>query len=154
MDVRALILKTLSKKGEVRAAEIVKATGFSRVYVNRFFRELKGEGVLALVGKANKARYIPASGKLVEKARSEVKKVHRILSNRDLNEDKILAEIKNKTGIFRSGTNGFKNITASTPQHFGLCLQSGTFYKLSDFFHRTVVIFFGFHYCFQHKRGL
>ena len=101
MDVRALILKTLSKKGEVRAAEIVKATGFSRVYVNRFFRELKGEGVLALVGKANKARYIPASGKLVEKARSEVKKVHRILSNRDLNEDKILAEIKNKTGIFK-----------------------------------------------------
>ncbi len=100
MDVKDLILKTMEKKGEVRASEIVKATGFSRVYVNRFFRQLREEGVLTLVGKANAARYVPATEEMVSRVKKEIKKLYRILKNDALNEDEVLANIKKKTGIF------------------------------------------------------
>jgi anti-sigma regulatory factor (Ser/Thr protein kinase) len=101
MEIKEVILKTLDRKGEVRARDIVKATGFSRVYVNRFFRELREEGVIILIGKANAARYVPANKSVVDKARSSVKKVYRILRNIGLNEDKVLAKIKSETGLFQ-----------------------------------------------------
>ncbi len=46
MNIKDLILKKLKEKGEVKSSEIVKATGFSRVYVNKYFKELCEEGVL------------------------------------------------------------------------------------------------------------
>lgn len=58
MDIKTLILKNLAKRKEIKVAEITKATGFSRAYVNRFFQELKDEGKIMLIGRANKARYV------------------------------------------------------------------------------------------------
>ena len=60
MDIKELILKKLAKDKEVRAATIVKLTGFSRTYINRFFQELRDEGKIVLVGKANRACYVNA----------------------------------------------------------------------------------------------
>lgn len=101
MDVAGLILKLLyAEKGEVSASDIVKATGFSRAYVNRFFQKLKDQGKIILIGKANKARYIPATCKAVEQAKKDIKYTHRILHNENLSEDLVLDEIKKETGIF------------------------------------------------------
>lgn len=110
MDVKELILKTLDKKGEVKAAEIVKSTGFSRAYVNRFFRELREEGVLTLIGKANLAKYILADKEVVVKARGSVTKVYRILVNKNLNEDIVLGEIRKETGIFQGLSKNISDI--------------------------------------------
>ena len=94
MDVKELIIKTLNKKGEVKASEIIKISGFSRAYVNRFFRELREEGVLVLIGKANKAKYISASRKVISREKSLIKTIYRILENKDLNEDEVMADIR------------------------------------------------------------
>lgn len=99
MDVRELILRKLEEKGEVRSAEIVEETGFSRAYVNRFFRELREEGVITLIGKANRARYIPASEKIIATERGAIRKVRRILNNSGLEEDRVFEEVRKKTGI-------------------------------------------------------
>ncbi|MGB2630658.1 MAG: DUF4325 domain-containing protein [Candidatus Omnitrophota bacterium] len=110
MDVKELIIKILDKKGEVKASEIIKISGFSRVYVNRFFRELREEGVLVLIGEANKAKYIPASKKVISKEKSLIKKIYRILKNKDLNEDEIMADIRKNTGIFEHLTDNVSKI--------------------------------------------
>jgi len=95
-----LISRLLKKKGYVRVSDIVKATGFSRAYVNRFFQQLRAEGKLELVGKANQARYVPAAKSAVQEAKRKILRVHRILRNKGLSEDRVLAEIKEKSGIF------------------------------------------------------
>ncbi len=99
MDVKSLILEYLRKNGEVRSFEIIKATGFSRTYVDRFFRELREEGVLTLIGKANKAKYIPATEKRVIRESISIKRIHNILTNKNLSEDKVYSRIKTRTGI-------------------------------------------------------
>ncbi len=110
MDTKKLIIKRLNEKGQVKASEIVRLSGFSRAYVNRFFRELRDEGVLVLVGKANKARYIPGSEKLVLKEKSSINSVYRILKNNGLDEDDVLTGLRNSTGIFRKIKNNVSGI--------------------------------------------
>lgn len=100
MNIKHLILQRLSRAGEVRVADIVKATGFSRAYVGRFFQELQREGKIVLVGKANAARYIPVTRAALRKAREQVLVFHRALNNEGLTEDEVLKDIKNTTGIF------------------------------------------------------
>lgn len=101
MDVKDLIIRKLEEKGEVRAAEIVRETGYSRAYVNRFFRELREEGVLTLIGKANRARYIPASEKIIARERDSIRTVRRILENTGLEEDRVFSDIRRKTAIMK-----------------------------------------------------
>lgn len=110
MDVRSLIEKKLRKRGEVKASEIVAATGLSRTYVNRIFQEMERQGRVSLVGKANRARYVPATPRARRKARAEEQIFHRILTNRDLSEDVVLDEIKKQTGIFDSQPNNVARI--------------------------------------------
>ncbi len=110
MDVREIILEKLKKNGEVKSSDIVKETGFSRTYIDRFFRELREEGVLTLIGKANKAKYIPADRKRINKIRKSRKKTYKILNNIDLQEDKIFSEIEKKTGITKGLTNNVLDI--------------------------------------------
>lgn len=100
MNISKLILDKVYKKGEVRASDIVRITGFSRAYINRFFQELRDEGKITLIGKANKARYIPSNKQAVLKARKEIKTVHRVLINKNLSEDFILADIKKNSSVF------------------------------------------------------
>jgi len=98
MDVKKLILKKLAKKKTIRVADIVKATGFSRAYINRFFQELRDEGKVLLLGKANQAQY--ALIKSAKAAKKTLLTARRILKNKDLSEDLVLDEIKKDTGIF------------------------------------------------------
>ncbi|MDP2884543.1 MAG: DUF4325 domain-containing protein [Ignavibacteria bacterium] len=101
MDIRTAIITRARKFGSVSVAEIVQKTGFSRGYVHRFIKGLCDEGALILTGKANKARYVLASGKNLAKLRESVLEVQRILKNQGLAEDVVLRQIKADTGIFR-----------------------------------------------------
>lgn len=110
MDVRSLIIKKLRQNGEVRASEIILATGYSRTYINRFFRELREEGVLTLIGKANRARYIRATETRVTSAIKNIKNVRKALINKDLSEDEVFSDIKRRTGIFCGLTENVSSI--------------------------------------------
>lgn len=100
MDIKHLILKRLSRENEVRASDIVKETGFSRAYINRFLKELREEGKIVLLGKANKAKYVPAEKGVVAKAQKEILIFRRVLENKNIAEDVVLDGIKKHTGIF------------------------------------------------------
>lgn len=100
MDINKLIMSILEKKGKVKASDIIKATGFSRAYINRFFRELSDNGKLILVGRANKAHYVPATEKAVKSAREKIRNFHSILDNERLSEDTVFDNIRKNTGIF------------------------------------------------------
>ncbi len=100
MDIPKIILNLLARKKEVRVAEIVKKTGFSRVYINHFFKELRDGGRIILIGKANRAHYVSAENKDITKARRSILSFHQILDNQNLSEDLVLDEIKHSTGIF------------------------------------------------------
>ena len=110
MEIKDLILKKLKENGEVRSSEIVKDTGYSRAYVNRFFKELYEEGILILTGKANRAKYIPADEKLIEKEIHSIQKIHKILNNLNLHEDEIFKNIKKSSGIIRGLNKNVSNI--------------------------------------------
>jgi anti-sigma regulatory factor (Ser/Thr protein kinase) len=99
LDVRALILKRLREAQEVRASDIARGTGYSRVYVHRILKSLVEDGALMLIGKANQARYI-APDKEGERIRELQLTVRRILQNKNLAEHLVLADIKRATGIF------------------------------------------------------
>lgn len=96
MDIKNLILTYLKKKWGVRISDIVKKTGFSRVYIHRFFKELQEEGKIILIGKTNRAHYILASRKKIGKPLS----FRRILVNKNISEDIVLKDIKKETSIF------------------------------------------------------
>ncbi|MFH1093670.1 MAG: DUF4325 domain-containing protein [Candidatus Omnitrophota bacterium] len=101
MDIRTVILGLLDKNGQVKSSEAVKLSGFSRAYVNRYFRSLRDEGKIVLLGKANKAYYIPATQTAVKKAKQDIKFAHRILENKNLQEHEVLNDIKKTSVIFQ-----------------------------------------------------
>ncbi|MDI6891980.1 MAG: DUF4325 domain-containing protein [Actinomycetota bacterium] len=98
MDVRALILRKIKQKGKIKASEIVDATGFSRAYVNRFFRKLRNAGKIALIGKANRAYYVLASEE--ETAKANIWNIQILKKIKGLTEHDVLRKIKEETGIF------------------------------------------------------
>lgn len=107
-DIKKLILEILSKKKEIKVANIVKATGFSRTYINRFFQELKRDNKIILIGKSNKAHYV-----LAEKSKESKKRilsVRRILFNKNLLESIVLDDIKANSGIFHGLSKNIVNI--------------------------------------------
>lgn len=99
MEMRTLILNTIKKQGQVKTADIVGLTGLSRAYAQRFLKNLADEGVIVLMGKANQAHYIHPSKKGAGNAKPL--SVRRIMTNKDLAEDKVLHEIKEKSAIFQ-----------------------------------------------------
>ncbi|MFH1561814.1 MAG: DUF4325 domain-containing protein [Nitrospirota bacterium] len=100
MDIKGMIIEELEKKGKIKAGEIVKATGFSRAYINRFFQELRDEGRIVLIGRANRANYVLATEEAVLAAKASMLDITLNLQNKALQEDKVIEEIKKKTGIF------------------------------------------------------
>lgn len=110
MELRQCILKELNIKGELKAAEIIKATGFSRAYINRFFRELINEGKIILLGKANKAVYVKANTESVLRAKKKILGVKKFLKNQNLSEDTVLDAIKRESGIFLGIKDNLKKI--------------------------------------------
>lgn len=101
MEIKDLILKKLKENGEVRTSEIVKATGYSRAYINRFFKDLFEEGILIPLGKANRAKYIPADEKILKNEIKSIYRVHKLLNNSNLQEDKIYKQIEESSGILK-----------------------------------------------------
>jgi anti-sigma regulatory factor (Ser/Thr protein kinase) len=110
MDIKLLILEEIKKTGQIKAAEIVKNTGFSRAYVNRFFQELRDEGKVVLIGKANRAFYILSNSDNFTNLRNQVLEFGHEFVNQKLSEDDILKEVKQMTGIFSSLPNNVDNI--------------------------------------------
>jgi len=110
MDIRNLILKKLEKNKEIKVADVVKAAGFSRAYINRFFQGLREEGKIVLIGKANKACYVLARDKAVSKAKSSILSVRRSLQNKNISEDLVLDDIKQNSGIFLNLPKNVSNI--------------------------------------------
>lgn len=100
MDIRELILKKITKNKTIKVADIVKATGFSRTYINRFFVEMCDEGKIVLVGKANRARYVLAVKGAITEAKKGLLNIRRVFKNKNISEDLVLDEIKKDTGIF------------------------------------------------------
>ncbi len=100
MDIKALIFNALKRRGEVKAADLVKVSGFSRAYINRFFRELRRDGKIVLLGKTNRAKYVLASSKTVKAVKERIAHFRRTLINHNLSEDAVFDEIKEETGIF------------------------------------------------------
>jgi len=101
MDIKQLILAKLSKKGQLKASEIIKETGFTRARVNDFFRELLNEGKIVRFGKTKGAFYVLAEKKWVDAAKSKIFGFYRILENTNLKEDIVLNQMKQETGIFK-----------------------------------------------------
>jgi len=101
-DIRKLALKIISRKGSVKVSEITRATGYTRAYVHRILKQLCDEGILMLIGKANKAHYIDAKTNARDILLSQdMNYIHRILRNDGtLQEDKVLEEVKKNSGIF------------------------------------------------------
>lgn len=108
MELRTLILNTIKKQGQVTTADIVGQTALSRAYAQRFLKNLADEGIIVLMGKANQAHYIMPSkkGTSIEKPL----RVHRIMLNKDLFEDKVLREIKKESAIFRGVADNISSI--------------------------------------------
>lgn len=97
MEIKDLILKYLKKRRIVKIADIAGKTGFSRAYIHRFFKELRDDGKILLMGRTNQAHYVLASDKKILGTRPL--SFRRTLINRDLSEDLVLAELKRETGI-------------------------------------------------------
>lgn len=100
MNIKELILKKLNRNKEIRVSEITQETGFSRAFVQRFFKELQDEDKIILIGRANKAHYILAS----DKKRINVHE-HNItwdLKNQNLKEDIVWGRILKDTQILKS----------------------------------------------------
>lgn len=100
MDIKEIILKEINKKKVITASDIIKITNFSRTYVNNFFQELRNEGRIILVGKANRARYVIAEKNRVAEARKKILDIRKFLKNINLSEDTVLDNIKRDSGIF------------------------------------------------------
>jgi anti-sigma regulatory factor (Ser/Thr protein kinase) len=105
MDIEKLILKKIQENGQLTSSQLTKATGFSRVYVNRFLKQLVGENRIVLVGKANKAKYVRAGNK-----KAEPLTVAKILQNKGLQEDTVLDQIKQESAIFDGLPKNIKTI--------------------------------------------
>ena len=99
MDIRNLILKKISKKGETTVSEIVKETGFSRAYIHRFFQALTDEGLIVRVGQANKAKYVLSGQENVQKAKLGILSFNRVFKIKGLQEDRVWDRAISETGI-------------------------------------------------------
>jgi len=127
MDLRTLILNTIKKQGQVTTADVVGQTGLSRAYAQRFLKKLADEGAVVLMGKANQAHYITPSkkGSSIEKPL----RVHRIMLNKDLAEDKVLRQIKEESAIFLGIS---KNVSGIVDYAFTEMLNNAIEHSLSD----------------------
>lgn len=110
MDIKSLILEEIKKTGQIKTADIVVKTGFSRAYVNRFFQELRNEGRIVLLGKANRAFYVLAEKNELEEAKRNITKFVADYQNKGIGESYVLEQVKKNTGIFLDLKPNVKNI--------------------------------------------
>ena len=99
MDVKNVIFTFLKKKGRVTTVDVVGKTGLSRAYAQRFLKNLADDGSIFRIGKANQAHYVLASKKGVPPGRPL--RIRKIITNKNLAEDKVLTQIKEESSIFQ-----------------------------------------------------
>ena len=102
MNIRKIIETHLEKKGSVRSAEIAIAANVSRAYAHRILRELQSEGEILRIGKANRARYVRADNRTVQRELAKELRFRVRLHNRSLNEDVVLKRIHRETGVLQN----------------------------------------------------
>ncbi|MGB7957540.1 MAG: DUF4325 domain-containing protein [Minisyncoccia bacterium] len=95
---------------EIQASRLEGRLNVSRQYLHRFLKELREEGKIALLGKANRAVYVLADKDALLAARKKIKKFHRFLSNKGLSEDAILDSIYRDSGVFLDLSDGITHI--------------------------------------------
>lgn len=94
------ILDIIRTEKEIQAKRLEGRLNVSRQYIHRFLKELREEGKIALLGKANQAVYVLADKDVLLAARRKIKKFHFFLHNEGLSEDVVLDSIKRDSGIF------------------------------------------------------
>ena len=99
IDISKLILDVLKKRKTLTTSDIIRRTGLSRAYVHRYFKELQDSGKILLLGRANRACYVLATAKAKEKAITGNRNFFRIYTLKDLQEDRLWAQIIRRTGI-------------------------------------------------------
>ncbi|MFA6541043.1 MAG: DUF4325 domain-containing protein [Bacteroidota bacterium] len=100
MNVRTYLDNAITKKKEIRVADVVKSTGVSRQFVNVILHEYVTSGKLYRLGKANRSRYVIADTAIIQSAKQHETIFRSKLVNTSLEEDRILADVQMKTGIF------------------------------------------------------
>lgn len=127
MDVKELIFNFLKKKGRVTTADVVGKTGFSRAYAQRFLKDLADEGSIIRIGKANQAHYVIAAKKGTPPTKPS--RVRKIITNKGLDEDKVLSRIKEESSIF---SNMAGNVSSIIDYAFTEMLNNAIEHSLSD----------------------
>lgn len=112
MDIKAHILAKIQKQKQIKASDIIKETGFSRAYINRALRDLRDEGRIVLLGRANKAIYVVAEKEALLDAKRTILRYSKVWDNKNLNEDLVLENIKQETGIFLDLKNNIDNLAS------------------------------------------
>ncbi|EKD43464.1 MAG: Regulatory protein [uncultured bacterium] len=110
MNIKLLILDKIRVQKQIKATQIVKETGFSRVYVNRIFRELRDEGRIILIGKANRAVYVLAEKKALEEAKGHILSFREVFVNKNLSEEDVLKRAKDESGVLLGLKNNVSEI--------------------------------------------
>ena len=110
MDIKKTILRHLDRKREVKVADIVSKTGFSRAYVHRFFKELRDEGKIILIGRTNKVRYVSTT------SQRNLSAIFKKYTNEDFAFDKTKINIK----LFELGSRSYVSRSQARRLLFGL----------------------------------
>lgn len=99
MEIKELILSLLKEKGTLKTAELTHRTGFSRAYINRFLKEMRENGQVMLLGRANTTRYVLANKRVLEREKQKITKFSVILENKNLSEDTVLNRLEQTSGV-------------------------------------------------------
>lgn len=110
MDIKSLVLDKISNNKQIKTSEIIKLTGFSRTYINRALHELRDEGKIIMMGKANKSVYVLAEKKSIDNAKKQILKFSENFTNENLSEESVLKKIQDETGILMELTKNIDNI--------------------------------------------
>ncbi len=73
MQIEGLILNKIKKQGKLRTVEIIKKTGFSRAYINRFFQKLSQEGKIIAITQGRSSYYVLADKDQINKIKRNKK---------------------------------------------------------------------------------
>ncbi len=110
MDIKEKILNLLKKQGDLQVADIVEATGFSRVYLSRVLKKMREKDKVRLIGHTNRATYVIPNTKAEKEVKKSILDTQKELNLKGLEEDKVLDDIKKETGIFLDLKENIKKI--------------------------------------------
>ncbi len=101
MQAKEQILSALQRHGHITTRQLAHNLGVSRNYSHLLLQDLREEGLILLIGKANQAKYVLASDKVaVHKAKKSIRHIFLRLINNRLDEDAVIKRIEHETGIF------------------------------------------------------